>query len=287
LACAALQQLTAQTPNVSDSRPDRSEKLFEEGVAILKHAGGGDGAVAHPDPVSAFRFFQQAADLGNARAMNALASLLCEGNGTPRDYGRAADWYQKAATKGDPRAMYNLGRMEELGLGRPSNKLKALDWYTKADSVGMVEASLKLADFYYFGYPEEGVPKDTGKALHFFMKGAEQGNPAAQNQIGVMCEEGIACQADPVQAAAWYRKSALQGFGRAQNNLGRLYASGNGVPKDEEKSILWLSFAELNGDKNAPIVFGEFSRSMSPSIVASAKQRFHELVAKGMMYPQP
>ena len=58
---------------------------------------------------------------------------------------------------------------------------------------------------------------------------ADQGNAAAQNNLGVVYANGTGVAKDPAQAVFWYRKAADQGDAAAQNNLGVAYANGTGI----------------------------------------------------------
>src|SRR5690348_11231292 len=68
---------------------------------------------------------------------------------------------------------------------------------------------------------------------------AEQGDVAAQTNLGVMYESGRGVAQDYAQAAKWYRKAAEQGEPTPQCNLGALYASGRGVPQDHGEAAKW------------------------------------------------
>ena len=48
---------------------------------------------------------------------------------------------------------------------------------------------------------------------------------------------------DPAEAARWFRRAADQGDAAAQQNLGVMYANGDGVPQDFVAAHMWLSVA--------------------------------------------
>jgi TPR repeat protein len=60
---------------------------------------------------------------------------------------------------------------------------------------------------------------------------AEQGNGAAQNNLGTIYKEGQGVPKDNAEAVKWFRKAAEQGFADAQNNLRRMHANGQGASK--------------------------------------------------------
>ena len=63
---------------------------------------------------------------------------------------------------------------------------------------------------------------------------AEQGDAAAQNDLGVMHVEGKGVAKDEAEAAKWYRKAAEQGNAAAQRNLGVMYDEGRGVERHRQ-----------------------------------------------------
>ena len=65
----------------------------------------------------------------------------------------------------------------------------------------------------------------------------EQGNAKAQNNLGVMYDNGEGVIKDAAEAVKWFRKAAEQGYAYAQNNLGVMYEYGNGVIKDAAEAV--------------------------------------------------
>ncbi|ENW6316992.1 sel1 repeat family protein [Neisseria gonorrhoeae] len=83
------------------------------------------------------------------------------------------------------------------------------------------------------------------------LQAAEQGNAAAQFNLGVMYENGQGVRQDYVQAVQWYRKASEQGDAQAQYNLGLMYYDGRGVRQDLALVQQWLGKACQNGDQNS------------------------------------
>ncbi|EMS2178467.1 tetratricopeptide repeat protein [Neisseria gonorrhoeae] len=83
------------------------------------------------------------------------------------------------------------------------------------------------------------------------LQAAEQGNAAAQFNLGVMYENGQGVGQDYVQAVQWYRKASEQGDAQAQYNLGLMYYDGRGVRQDLALAQQWLGKACQNGDQNS------------------------------------
>ena len=61
---------------------------------------------------------------------------------------------------------------------------------------------------------------DYAAALAQWQPLAEQGIARAQNNLGVIYENGQGVPRNVVEAMKWYRRAAEQGYAGAQNNLG-------------------------------------------------------------------
>ena len=82
-------------------------------------------------------WFQKAADLGNADAMESIAYSYHAGKyGVKQDYSKAFEWY---------------GRYYEAGTGTDQNYDMAAAWYSKAMEAGNEEATRKLNQLYSKG----------------------------------------------------------------------------------------------------------------------------------------
>ncbi len=64
---------------------------------------------------------------------------------------------------------------------------------------------------------------------------AEKGDPAAQAELGFLCEVGIDTPVDRAEAVRWYRKAAEQGNARAQLNLRQIAAFGFMYEREPDK----------------------------------------------------
>ena len=77
---------------------------------------------------------------------------------------------------------------------------------------------------------------------------AEQGNAAAQNNLGTLYDHGEDVPQDYATAATWYRLAAKQGDAEAQDNIGGLYDLGHCVPQDYARAAHWFDLAAARGD---------------------------------------
>lgn len=73
---------------------------------------------------------------------------------------------------------------------------------------------------------------------------ADQGDAAAEFNVGLLYDDGHGVPQDTGQAKVWCRKAAEQGQVEAQNNLGLLLASHAGFrTKDIQEAYFWLDIA--------------------------------------------
>jgi uncharacterized protein len=72
---------------------DKLGRIYEKGRGVRK------------DLSLARQWFEKAAGLGNADAMNELGNMSEHGRGAAKNYQQAARWYRKAACLGSPEAI--------------------------------------------------------------------------------------------------------------------------------------------------------------------------------------
>jgi TPR repeat protein len=66
---------------------------------------------------------------------------------------------------------------------------------------------------------------DYAAALRLWRPLADQGDAAAQYNLGLMYVDGHGVAQDDAAAVSWFRKAADQGYADAQYNLGLMYAN--------------------------------------------------------------
>ncbi len=155
----------------------------------------------------------------------------------------------------DGEVKYLLGKMYDSGKGVFSDTSKAVEYWNKAAEQGNPQAQNSLGWCYFSG---KGGEKNTTKAVEWFRKAIEQGHVEAQNNLGGCYEEGEGVEKDLLKAFEWFRKAAEQGNAGAQFNLGRYYHSGMGIPMNKEKAIYWFRKAAEQGNAMAQTWLGVF-----------------------------
>jgi TPR repeat protein len=101
----------------------------------------GEGIIE--DKTAALAWFERAAGMGNAKAINFVGSFHEDGWVVPRDIAKAADCYARAAAGGDFRGCFNHARM----LGAAGDIDKALDWLAEAGRTATPAFVEKAADW--------------------------------------------------------------------------------------------------------------------------------------------
>lgn len=93
--------------------------------------------------------------------------------------------------------------------------------------------------------------KDYATAIKIWQPLADEGNMAAQYNMGILFENAFGVDHSDVEAFKWYSKAAAQGHMDSQFNLGIMYGSGVGTQKNEELAEKWFRLAAAQGDVGA------------------------------------
>ena len=103
---------------------------------------------------------------------------------------------------------------------------------------------------------------------------AEQGDPLAQNALGLRYAQGDGVKLNEEEAASWFAKAAEQGNVAAQSKLGSLYWVGRGVPASLHDAYFWTVLARAGGDKGskelAKLIGDHMTRAQSEQIEQDA-----------------
>lgn len=128
----------------------------------------------------AFKYYQLAANQGDAAVQNMLGYMYHEGNGVEKSYEKSVKYFQLAADQGLDTAQDNLGHMYKTGKGVEKSYEKAVKYFQLAADQGCIEAQFNLGHMYENG---EGVEQSYEKAVEYFQLAAEQGNKTAQKAL--------------------------------------------------------------------------------------------------------
>ena len=105
-------------------RSSGSGTFYEKGLSVKK------------DVDIARRYYLQAAERGNAKAMHNLAVLDADGGGKGANYKSASQWFRKAADRGVADSQFNLGILYARGIGVEQNLAESFKWFSLAAAQG-------------------------------------------------------------------------------------------------------------------------------------------------------
>lgn len=222
--------------------PEGNTKIADS--EISEWVEKGNKAFKEENYAEALKWFEKAAEQGDAWAQNELGFMYLNGKGVVQNFSLAEHWFGKAAEQGLEQAQCSLGLMYHSGLGVAQNFSLAAQWYRKAAEQGFIYAQFLLGVMYEYG---RGVEQNFSLAEHWYRKAAEQGDASAQCNIGSMYYNGKGVEQNFSLAEHWYRKAAEQGNAEAQYNLGVMYINGEGVTENFSLATQWYQKAAEQG----------------------------------------
>jgi hypothetical protein len=101
---------------------------------------------------------------------------------------------------------------------------------------------------------------------------AEQGDPVAQFNLGLLYLDGHGVPQSPVEAANWFRRAAEQDYTQAQHNLGAMYGSGQGVKRDLVQAYKWLNICAAKGNSGCVAQRDMIAKKLKPGQVAEGQR---------------
>ena len=115
---------------------------------------------------------------------------------------------------------------------------QAAELYQKGVAQGDSLAAIKLADLYYY---RPGLPEDHQKALVWYGKAVDLGNPTPIYWIGAIYRDGKNnVPRDVSEAQLWFERGAAIGQHYSMYDLADLHASGLAQPGDDVRGLMWL-----------------------------------------------
>lgn len=155
------------------------------------------------------------------------------------------------------------------GVAEPELSVKnssSIEQLTRAAEQGDRAAQVRLADTY-------AELSDHGKAVVWYRKAADLGEPRAQWQLGRYFEFGAGPVAtDRVKAVSWYERAAWQGLANAQLDLGQLIEKGLGSVPDPVEAAKWFILA-ASQSPIAKVHQTRLALKLSPGQILEAETR--------------
>lgn len=164
------------------------------------------GYLGAPDAEEASRWFLMANQQEDrAHAMRRVAQFFDDPDNPAKSDVESYRWYEQAAYLGDVESQMKLGDWYSDGRHVTRNILTALKWYGKAAAEGSAYAQYSLGVMYLQENPE--IPMDYDQAIKWLEKSAWQGFHAAQYLLGRMYYTGTGVPSNQVLAYAWWKMS--------------------------------------------------------------------------------
>ena len=239
---------------------------FEVGRALLLGQG------VSRDEKKAFEWFSKAAEQDHAESIAGLAVIYREGRIVAKDEERARALFERAAEGGSLMAAYNLGIMFMNGVGGRTDCSRGRRLMEKAAEVDFKSSRRDLALAYYHSAMELQDSSSYQRAYFWAEKAASNGDPQAQNLLGVLYQHGKGIGQDNNKAALWYERSARQGNAKAQANLGDLYALGKGVKTDAIQALMWFYLSADQNEVTAINSLADYEKGRSVTEKATARK---------------
>ncbi len=284
-----------------DANPDMvtdPELQFRMGVSYYYGKVGVGGEDSIPaDLDKTISWYKRAVEGKYAKAMVALARIYRDKKNTSR----ALQLFKRATEvkeNPEPYAFYEMGIIYEEGKGRFPNTERALGYYKKAADLGVIQAHIKLADWYIRGYYVDqdfeaaiehykevaDMSKDDevrGEVLvkiseiygwlatskndkpeemfKWLLIAAEAGNVDSYVRVAHAYQEGKGVERSMEKAISWYKKAAKVGNVIAMNSLGYIYTNGMyNIDEDYCEAKKWYLEAAELGSKDASWNLGNF-----------------------------
>jgi TPR repeat protein len=109
---------------------------------------------------------------------------------------------------------------------------------------------------------------------------AEQGNSAAQHNLGWMYDNGHGVIQNYKTAIKYYTLAAEQGNSTAQHNLGWMHDNGQGFIQNYTRAHMWYNISASLGFEGAVKNRDIIAKKMTPSQIEKAQTLASECVAK-------
>lgn len=142
------------------------------------------------------------------------------------------------------------------------------EWRHMAEQ-GQAAAQYNLGIMYEYG---RGVRQNDVEAAKWYRKASAQGMSIAQYKLGVMYDNGWGVPPSDTDAVRWYSDAAEQGHPLAQHDLAFMYAAGTGVAQDYVRAYMWLNVAVAHGNSLMVKHLHGISEHLTPAQIVEAQQ---------------
>ena len=182
---------------------------------------------------------------GDPEAQTAVGAMYYDGDGVPKDTGKAVEWLEKGAAGGDAgaKALLGLIRIFEDGFTDPAAGIRLL---REASSVPDADPEIQglLARLLSDG-EMWGIERNLEECAEWAEKAAEGGDPDGMGLLALLCYFGEGADEDDERAFDLAEQSAAGNSSLGKAALAWIYYEGVAADEDLEKArLLALDAAE-------------------------------------------
>lgn len=182
-----------------------------------------------------------------------LARSFYDSDGALHSQEAAFKYWAYASELGEAQADYEVGQIYANGNGVDQDIEKALEYFKKAIDGGSIDALTSMS--YWLDLHGDYI-EDFGSPADYALRGAEENNKYAQQNLGYFYRSERHVKKDSEQSYFWYLKSAENGNQHSMRWVGLYYLLGIGTEVDIQQSVLWLEKAVALGEPESYAILG-------------------------------
>jgi hypothetical protein len=229
---ATFSLIANEGPAPASAKPGTTDKV----ASALQYLSG-QGVTKNES--KGFQMLEEEAASGDAEALCGLGVCYALGEAVPKNEIKARDLFERATEAGSTAGASNLGVFLVRGRGGETDVDRGLFLLKKAADVGHISSAMLLGEMYAYGEHDHGKP-DYRKAYDILIGPAEGGDPAAQNFVGTILNDGRLGPDRVPEGRVWLEKAAFQGDGKACFNLARLWDPNSPDKMARIEGMRWL-----------------------------------------------
>lgn len=197
------------------------------------------------DYTNALSWFIKASNKEVGIAERFIGDYCIHGLGVEIDFNKAVQWYKQGATHGDDVSAVNVAKCYTVGLGVPQNNQIAMQWYIKAARNG---SSFALAVCTMMSNDETAQYED---AVRILVEFDEKGDSVAADLLGVAYYYGKGVEKNTGLALEYWKKAADNKNTKAKIHLADHYSKSRDVERQELAKKLYMQAVYEGNDGEA------------------------------------
>ena len=215
----------------------------------------------------ALNFLNQAAALGSVSAQGSLSLIYRSGEITKKNVSLCINWLRWASKQSNAVAQRELARLHLKGKDTERNPSSALPLLHSAAQQGDAVAQGLLGRMYLHG---TGTKKDLQAALNWLNEAAMQEDAQGLFTLARTLQKGRDTRQNQSKARKYFRRAASLGHTPSQVSLGAMYWEG--TPKSLALALSWLRRAHANGNRKARPVLARIVEVISNSCAGQTRR---------------